>query len=134
MVATVVASPHAAGGAAHHEVRTVVAYRQRVPVDEVVAVVLRQTDAQCVEACAAVARAIDRQRTVDGYAALILDGRYEPSGLRVDGMCGYRKAERRQRRVQLAPERAAVSGAEDAVVMHHSTSGCAAQRTMACGS
>ena len=37
--------------------------------------------------------------------------------MRSDGMRRHREAERRQRRVQLAPVRTAVGGAEDAVVM-----------------
>ena len=84
-----------------------------MPPHQIVRMALRQPVAQHLEARAAVAGAGDGQLGIDRDAALVLDGRNEPRGLRIvrvrrDGKAEFRRADRGQ----LVPAGAAILRAD----------------------
>src|SRR5262245_57940066 len=85
-VALVLAHPQPASGRAEGEALARVVERQRVAVDHVIGMRLRQPLAQDVKALAAIAGARDHQLALARDALLVLDLRHEPRGIRIARM------------------------------------------------
>src|SRR5262245_721838 len=114
----VFADEDVAGGAAEGECSAIGIDVEPVTVDDVVGVFLRQTFGENLEALAAVARARDDERAVDGIAPLVLLARDEPCGSGLLGMHDDGEAEHRWLRLlDFRAREPAVRATEDAVVM-----------------
>src|SRR3546814_18018588 len=98
-VAGILAQPQITRRGSHRQSRAAAVDVQRVAVDEIVAFACRQPHAQNLEALAAVPCPGDDEPPVDRDAALVLDGRNEPSRARIarqigrescrEGVCQY---------------------------------------------
>src|SRR5688572_22964884 len=112
----VFADEEIAGGAAERECSAIGIDVEPVTVDDVVGMFLRQPFGEHLEALAAVARARDDERAVDGIAPLIFLSGHEPRGSGLFGMHDDGEPEHRRLRVRdLRARDAAVRAAEDTV-------------------
>src|SRR6516165_4443785 len=94
-VALILADPEAPGRGPEGEPFTPRVERERMAVDDIVGMCLRQALGQDVEAFAAVARARDHEPALAWNALLILDLGDEPCRVGLARMHDHRKAERR---------------------------------------
>src|SRR5215470_6829893 len=120
VVALVLAHPESPGRRAECEPVARLVKRQRVTVDDIIGVRLRQSLRENVEVLAAVARARDDELAFARDALLVLDLGDKPGRVGLLGMYRDRKAEhRRLDAFDLGEALAFVGGDEDAVVVLH---------------
>src|SRR6516162_2652357 len=94
-VALVLAHPNASGGGTEGQSFARLVEGKRMPVDDIVGMLLREALAQHVEALAAVARARDHELALARDAFLVLDLGDEPGGIRLARMHDHGESERR---------------------------------------
>ncbi len=85
-VATVLANPDAAGGAAKGKRAAIRADIETVAENEMIGVLLRQADAKLLPGFSSIAGTHDAERAVAGHAEFVLDPWHKPRGSRVERM------------------------------------------------
>lgn len=120
IVALVLADPQAARCRAERDTVAGPIYRQRMTVNDVIGMRLRQSIGQSHEALGPIARARDNQPAIARDALLVLDLRHEPRRVRIARMQDHREPEGERLNAGDLRKRATLIGRnENAVVVPH---------------
>src|SRR5581483_2000079 len=118
IVALVFSNPQASCCRTHHKRISSRIYIERMSIDQIISVLLRQSIAQHIECLATIAGARHNDLSVDRESLLVLNCRDKPCGVGIVWMDRDRKAKYRRRNIsQLLPGVSSVSRAENPIVV-----------------